>query len=144
MKRNGKRDNYRGGGFTLLEVTLSIIIVGIAVVALMMLFTSGTKVNAYGNDLSTGVFLAEQLRAMTDEVAFDDLLSYHNIPYNGVDAEGNPVTGLQNFQQRLIVQGVNPDNFTLYIGPDPEAFLVTAAVTHEGAELTCIRWLRFK
>ena len=81
----------RVGGFTLMEAVFSIMIVGLGVVAMMQLFGSGTKVNAYGNHLSSAVFLAEELQAMTDDVAFDDLLSYDGQTFNGVDANGNPV-----------------------------------------------------
>jgi len=59
-----------------------------------------------------------------------------------VDANGTPVAGLQNFQQQLIVQPVNPDDLTVYVGPDPDGLLLTAAVSRNGQPLTQISWLR--
>ena len=142
--RNQRVRVSRGRGFTLVEVTFSIVIVGIAIVALMMLFASGTEVNAYGNELSTAVFLAEQMRAMTDQVSFNDLPSYHNVTYNGVDAEGNAVADLDNYQQRLVVQPINPEDLTLYIGPDPRALILRAQVSYANDPVTEISWMRVK
>jgi len=84
----------RAGGFTLLEVTFSIIIVGIAIVSLMMLFAAGTTVNSFGNKLSSAVFLADQLRSMTDQTGFDDIISDGDQTFNGLDAEGNAFQAL--------------------------------------------------
>ena len=134
----------RRAGFTLMEAVFSIMIVGLGVAALMQVFASGTKVNAYGDHLSKGVFLAEELRSMTDDVKFADLPGYNNRIYNGVDANGNVVAGLQEFQQRLTVHAVNPANLTTYTGADPQAMLLTATVAHSGSTLTHISWLRTK
>ena len=127
-----------------MEVMFSIVIVGIAIVSLMMLFAAGTKVNAYGNELSTAVFLADQLRAMTDQINFIDLLAYDDNVFNGVDADGNPVPGMQNFQQTLDVLSINPNDLTVYVGPDPEAVILKATVSKAGNQITQISWLRVR
>lgn len=129
-------------GFTLIEAVFSIMIVGLGVVAMMQLFGSGTKVNAYGNHLSSAVFLAEELQSMTDDVAFDDLLDYNGQTYNGVDANGKSVEGLSRYQQQLLVEGVTPGDLTVYVGPDPEIIRLTAVVNHQGQELVRMSWLR--
>jgi len=135
----------RARGFTLIEVTFALVILGLGVAALMMLLGSGTTVNAFGNNMSTGVFLNEQLRAMTDETPFDDLISsFHGQVYNGVDASGNAVAGLEGFQQRLSVQAVSPDDLTVYVGPNVEAVIITADVLYGGEQLTRVSWLRVK
>jgi len=129
-------------GFTLIEVAIAIIIVGLSITSLMMLLSSGTTVNHYSNDMSTAVFLADQLRNMTDQVNFDNLQDYHQQSFNGVDADQNPVAGLQGYQQTITVQPINPDDLTIYIGPDPQAVLITAVVKQKNTELTRISWLR--
>ena len=138
-----RRQNSRrkAGGFTLVEAVFAIMIIGFAVTALMLLFGTGTQVTAYGNRLSQAVFLAEEMRAMTDEVDFTNLLSYHGQIYNGVDANGNPLPGVMDFQQQLEVQGVNPADMTITVG-NVEMIRVTAAVTYQGTELTRMSWLR--
>jgi len=125
-----------------MEAVFSIMIVGLGVVAMMQLLGSGTKVNAYGNHLSSAVFLSEELQAMTDDVAFEDLLSFDGQTFNGVDANGNPVQGLGTYQQQLLAEGVTPEDLTVYVGADPEMIRLTAVVTHQGMELARVSWLR--
>jgi len=145
MKRTNRRQNRSAAaGFTLIEVTLAVIIVGTAVVSLLMLFGAGTTVNAFGNKLSTGVFLADQLRSMTDQSTFDDLIANGNRTFNGVDAEGNSVLGLGNFQQDLTIQPVNPGDMTVYVGPDPQAAILTASVSDSTGQIMQVSWLRVK
>ena len=124
-----------------MEAVFSIMIIGFAVAALMLLFGTGTKVTDYGNKLSQAVFLAEELRAMTDDVDFFDLLGYDGQIYNGVDAGGNYLPGVVDYQQQLIVEGVNPADMSIAIG-DIDMIRITAVVTHQGKELTRISWLR--
>ena len=136
--RNSRR---KAGGFTLIEAVFSIIIIGFAVSALMLLLGTGTKVTAYGNRLSQAVFLAEEMRAMTDDVEYTNLLSYDGVIYNGVDANGKILPGVEGFQQQLIVQGVNPADMTLAVG-NVDMIRITAVVTYFGSEMTRISWLR--
>ncbi len=134
----------RAGGFTLVEVTFSIVIVGVAIVSLMMLFAAGTTVNSFGNKLSSAVFLADQLRSMTDQTGFDDIINDGDQTFNGVDAEGNSIPGLGNFQQDLTIQPINPEDMTVYVGPDPTAAILTASVSGTEGQLLQISWLRVK
>ena len=135
----------KNNGFSLIEVTLAIIIVGVAVVSMLMLFAAETQVNEFSNHMSSGVFLAEQLQAITDQRSFDDLLTLDGLTYNqAVDADENSLVGLENFRQQLSVQIVNPADLTLYVGPDPHAVLLTAIVDHRGSEVMRISWLRTK
>ncbi|MBN2210302.1 MAG: hypothetical protein JW709_02795 [Sedimentisphaerales bacterium] len=144
MKTSVKPSHYRrGGGFTLIEAMYSIMIVGLGVVALMMLMASGTTVNAFGNDLSSAVFLADELRAMTDDVPFNNLLAYNGSTFNGVDANGNTVDGLAGFQQQLAVVKVDPVTLATLVGPTPAQTLrLTATVTNANGTQARFSWLR--
>ena len=133
----------RPSGFTLMEAVFSIIIIGFAVSGLMLLFGTGTNVTAYGNRLSQAVFLAEEIRSMTDDVKFVNLMNYNDATFNGVDAGGNTLIGMDGFQQQIIVQGVNPADLTVSVG-NPNMVRVTAIVTYHGHEMTRISWLRAK
>ena len=130
------------GGFTLIEAMLAVMIVGMGIAALMHVFAAGTYVNQYGDRLSKAVFLAEELRSMTDDVAFDDLLAFDGQTFNGVDANGTAVAGLDDFQQSFVVEAVDPDDLTLYVGPDPEAIRLTVNVAFNGDPVTTMSWLR--
>ncbi len=144
MKMLHKYNRRSVSGFTFLEVLMAVIIVGMGVVSLMMLFTVGTKVNKFGNDLATAVFLAEQVRGMTDEAEFDDLFDYDGQTYNGVDAAGDSLDGLNSYQQSVQVQAVNPADLSVYVGSDPEAVMITASVSQGASELTSISWIRIR
>ena len=132
----------RGGGFTMIKAMLAVMIVGLGIAALMQVFASGTIVNGYGDNLSKGVFLAEELRSMTDNVFFDDLQAHDGQTFSGVDANGAVVAGLQDYSQTFAVEGVNPDDMLPYVGPDPEAIRLTVTVSRDGEELTQLSWLR--
>ncbi len=138
------RRSHNNYGFTLLEVTLSIIIVGLGVASLMLLMASETKVNAIGNTMSTATFLANQMRAMTDQVPFDGLTAYNGVSYNGVDAQGNPIPGMEAYTEQINVQPVDPVSLTIYIGTDPKAVIMTVIILYNHKQITKISWLREK
>lgn len=146
MKTSVRKQSVgRAGGFTLIEVTLAIIIVGLAIVALMMLFTNGTEVNLFGNDLSNGVFLADQMRSFTDEMNFDQLVANGTQSFaSAVDAQGTPIIGMEQYRQDLTVRTVNPADMSTYIGPDPEAAVISAAISRHGQFITQVSWLRVR
>jgi len=118
-----------------MEALFAIVIVGLGVVAMMQLFTSGTEVNAYGNKLSAAVIFAEQVRAQTDETDFLGLPARDDEVFAGSGE-------LQDYQVQLNVEAVTPEDMTVYVGPDPEMYRITALVTANGKEVTKMRWLR--
>ena len=140
MNYISKRTRCNSGGFTLMEAVFSIMIVGLGVVALMQVFASGTNVNDFGNKLSTAVFLGGELRSMTDDVDFVDLPDYEGT-YSGVDSNNVPLTGMQDYQQSLTVEEVNPVDMTVAAG-GMDMYRLTATVTFKGQLLSEISWLR--
>ena len=141
MYRISKKTRCRSGGFTLMEAVFSILIVGLGVAALMQVFASGTNVNDFGNKLSTAVFLAGELRSMTDDVDFVDLPDFDGAEYYGVDSNEVPLTGMQDYLQSLTVEEVNPIDMTVSAG-DTDMYRLTATVTYKGQLLSEISWLR--
>ena len=143
VKRRIIRHASAQSGFSLIEAMFATVILSFGIVSLMMLLGAGTKLNAYGNQLSTAVLLAEQARAVTDAVAFDDLAAYDGTSFNAVDVDGQAVPDLQAYQQSLTVTAVNIDGLSSYTGPDPPpAWLLAASVSCNGEQLTELTWLR--
>jgi len=132
------------GGFTLIEAVFAVMIIGLGIAALMQLFASGTQVNHYGDSLSKAVFLAEELRAMTDDQPFNDLMSFDGESYNGVDSTGVEVPGLQEFTQTFEVTALNPTSFLPEVDPDPLLVRLTVSVSKPNGNLTTVSWLRSK
>jgi prepilin-type N-terminal cleavage/methylation domain-containing protein len=61
MKKERKRRETRG--FTLVEVLIATLLVGLAIAALVAANGSFSMANVAGADLSTAEFLAEQIRS---------------------------------------------------------------------------------
>jgi prepilin-type N-terminal cleavage/methylation domain-containing protein len=143
-RRQTRKHSGKTHGFTLIEAMFAIMIIGIGIAALMTVFAAGTNVNAYGDRLSKGVFLADEIRAMTDNVKFTDLENYNGQVYNGVDANGSAVAGLQEYQQTISVRFINPVDMALYIAtdPPPQGAIITALVSYNNEEITRLSWIR--
>lgn len=131
------------GGFAIMEAAFSIMIIGLGVVAMTQIFVSGSEVNGYGNSLSKAVFLADEMRSMTEDVTFDRLLDFNDLlPFNGADANGNPVAGLDSYVQTITAESVDPESLLPVVLPDPEAIRMNVSVSRNGTEITKISWLR--
>ncbi len=60
------------GGFTLIEVVVATVLVGLALVAMMTSVGSNTRVNDAGTKLTQGTFLAQEIREWTLSLPFRD------------------------------------------------------------------------
>jgi type II secretory pathway pseudopilin PulG len=124
---SGKKPSRRA--FTLIETTLTIIIVGLAITALVKLVLTNTQQNAYTQRLTTASLLADNCREMLSGLPFSDpsngtltfgpetaetLAAYNDVDdFDGFDsttrpdiAAGQPV-GPVDAARRVITQTVN-------------------------------------
>jgi len=124
--------------FTLVEVLIATILVGLAIAALLAANGSFSMANAAGADLSTAEFLTEQIRELTtmlpvadpattawtalgpegDETTVDayddvdDFDGFDSAALGGpIDALHTPLPNLAAFRQQVAVQRLNPSNF---------------------------------
>ena len=67
---SGTRVRSARGGFTLIEVAVATIIVGVGLAALMVSVESSTRVNDVGGRLAQGTFLAQEIREWTLALPF--------------------------------------------------------------------------
>lgn len=113
-------------GFTLIEVLVAIVIVGIALVSLIAANSSFTSANGYGIELSTSEFLIEQIREMTTLAEYSNLYGFNGADYNPPKkANGEPLEGFGAFHQIITVEKVNASDFQ-------EVEVVTASVLQMG------------
>ncbi len=153
-------------GFTLIEVIIATILIGVAVSALLVASASSTTVNSAGTDLSTAEFLVEQIRELTtmkkvidpeptfrtwgpeaDEAnisMYNDLDDYNGLTFNPpIDAGLNTLNDFAAFSQTIQVVNINPNNFTQTEGPLGSDFVrVTVTIQKNGKEICSASWIR--
>ena len=160
-----KRTSGRRGGFTLIEVLISIVLVALAVTSLMVANGAFTKANDAGVDLSTAEFLSEQIRELTTLLAVVDpesgistfgpetgetLASYDDLDdFDG--ASFSPPIGVNRsllnnfaaFTQQITVENVNAADFEQVVSDHSSYFVrVTVKIFLNSREIDSASWLR--
>jgi prepilin-type N-terminal cleavage/methylation domain-containing protein len=128
-------------GFSLIEVLIATVLVGMAIAALVAANGSFSMANVAGADLSTAEFLVEQIRELTTMLSvvdpalpagaavtvlgpetgetgvtlYDDVDDFNFFDSASlgapIDAQGNLLNNLAAFSQQVRVQKLNPSNF---------------------------------
>ncbi len=154
-------------GFTLIEVLIAVILVGLAIASLVGANGAFTKANGAGTDLSTAEFLLEQIKeltvmlpvgdpASTDWTTFgpetretlatyNDLDDFDNKTFSPpIDAQRNTLSNFSSFSQQVTVQKVNPSNFEQAVNDsDTSSFArVTVKIYQHSTEICSASWLR--
>src|SRR5688572_30803583 len=128
------RSRSRNRGFTLIEAALTTVIIGVGVMAMLELLAAGTSSNVDSSQLTTAMNLAKQVREVTIQKTFAEVLAMDGDAYDPPqDGSGLPMNTLGGWQQVIRVQPVDPTRLTLtQIDDDPSAVLVTVVVRHDG------------
>jgi len=159
-------------GFSLIEVLIAIILIGIAVASLVASNSAFTKANGAGTDLSTAEFLVEQIRELNvllpvsdpgstvwtilgpeaDETVladYDDLDDFDGFNSAAlgapIDADRNPLVELAAFSQQITVEKVNNSDFELAVNDNDlnsHFVRVTVRVYLNSKEICSTSWLR--
>ena len=159
------RDTKYKSGFSLIEVLIAILLIGIAVVSLVAANTAFTKANGAGTDLSTAEFLIEQIRELTmllpvidpetEDATFgpeagetldgyDDLDDFDSKTFSPpIDVDRNVLNNFTAFHQLVTVENVNASNFEQIVGDHSSYFVrVTVRVYLNSKEISSTSWLR--
>jgi type II secretory pathway pseudopilin PulG len=150
--------------FSLIEILIATILVGLAVTALLVASSSMTIANGAGTDLSTAEFLIEQIRELTallpvidpqTEMAvfgpeetglayYDDLDDFDDASFSPpIDANRNVLNNFAAFSQIVSVENVNPGNFDQVVADHSTSFVrVTVTVVLNAKEISSTRWIR--
>src|SRR5213592_2812829 len=139
LHRRGRR------GFTLLEASLTTIIIGVGVLAMMQLLAAGTVNNIQSFETTTGVNVAKAVREICVQKTMAQVLAmnntYHEPPW---DSRSQPINDLSKWRQTITVQAVNADDLTTAIvDPTPAAVRVTVTVTHNSRKVCDMTWYTF-
>ena len=131
-------------GFTLIEVLIAIVLVGLAIVSLVAANISFTKANGAGADLSTAEFLIEQIRELTAMTSYGSLFGYDNADLSPpIGADGVPLPDFAAFRQRITVKNVSASNFD-NLDPTSNFVKVTVKVLLNSKEISSASWIRAK
>jgi prepilin-type N-terminal cleavage/methylation domain-containing protein len=151
-------------GFTLIEVLMAIILVGIAIAALVGANISFTKANSAGTNLSIAEFLTEQIRELTallpvidpntgtsvfgsEEAAladYDDLDDFDDKTFSPpITASRETQSDFVAFSQQITVENVSESNFEQVVGDHSSFFVrITVNVLLNSQEINSASWIR--
>ena len=162
------QDKRYSSGFSLIEVLIAILLVGLAVASLVAANSALTRANGAGTDLSTAEFLLGEIRELTVLLPvvdpqsspvwtfgpeggegtltdWDDLDDFDGKVFSPpISANGAVLNGSAVFSQQITVEKVSPSNFEQVVPDnDPSDFVrVTVKVFLNAREICSASWLR--
>lgn len=152
-------------GFSIIEVLVAIMLVGLAIASLVAANGAFTMANGAGTDLSTAEFLIEQIRELTtllpvidpqsgttlfgpengESVAsYDDLDDFNGATFSPpINAAGSSLNDFAAFSQQITVENVSQSNFEQVVSHHGSNFVrVTVKVFLNSKEISSTSWLR--
>ena len=157
-------------GFSLIEVLIATVLVGMAIAALVAANGSFSMANVAGADLSTAEFLVEQIRELTTLLpvvdpgvttwtvlgpeAGESLVNYDDVDdWDGFDSLslGGPINAqrgtlpaLATFRQQVTVQKLNPSDFdqTQADASGSNFVRITVTILQNGRPISSASWIR--
>ena len=156
-------------GFTLIETALTMVIIGVAVMAILELLSAGSMSNLASSEMTAAVNLAGNVREIalglefrdpqedpmkpelsqwdTKEAAvkdYDDIKDLDGANFKPpLDARREPIGGYGDWAQVVSVQTVATDYLESLRPRDPtaQAARVTVTVTHHGKQVHTASWV---
>ncbi len=151
-------------GFTLIEVLIAVVLVGLAIASLVAANISFTKANAMGTELSTAEFLVEQIKELTallpvvdpqtetdtfgsEETLladYDDLDDFNDVTFSPpISADRETLNDFSAFSQQVKVENVNPTDFEQVVAEHSSSFVkVTVKVFLNSRQISSSNWIR--
>ncbi len=159
------KDTRYEDGFSLIEVLIAILLVGLAIASLVTANSAFTKANGAGVELSTAEFLSEQIRELsillpvidpntgistfgpeTGETLadYDDLDDFDGVSFSPpISADRNVLNDLAVYRQQITVENVDASDFEQVVSNHGSYFVrVTVKVFLNSREVSSVRWLR--
>ena len=151
-------------GFTLVEVLIATILVGLAIASLIGANISLTRANGIGADLSTAEFLIEQIRELgallavidpetgtaqfgSEEAAladYDDLDDFDGKSFSPpINTNREALQSFAAFSQQITVENVDGANFENTVADHSSNFVrVTVRIFLNSREISSTSWIR--
>jgi prepilin-type N-terminal cleavage/methylation domain-containing protein len=134
----------RRRGFTLIEAAIVTAIIGIGIVSMVQLFAAGTMANADSAELTSAVYLANNIDEMLQGATYSTLkATYDNHTYEPpVDGTGAQLSGFTGWKQVVSVKYVD-HNLLTFVVPDTQVeptSRVTVTVYHNNSPIYTASW----
>lgn len=158
------RDMRYKSGFTLIEVLIATILVGLAIASLIGANISLTRANGVGADLSTAEFLIEQFRELSTLLSvidpntgtgyfgseeavladYDDLDDFDGKSFSPpINTNREALQSFAAFSQQIMVKNVDGANFENTVADHSSNFVrVTVRVFLNSREISSTSWIR--
>jgi prepilin-type N-terminal cleavage/methylation domain-containing protein len=161
-----KRYTGNPAAFTLIEIMIAVLLIGMAIAALVVANGAFSQANGIGIDLSTAEFLIEEIRELTmplpvvdptdgtaawgpetGETAianYDDLDDFDNITISPpIDMSRNPLNDLASFAQQIVVENVDPTALDTVVTDHSSDFVrVTVTIIQNNNSISSASWIR--
>lgn len=153
-------------GFTLIEIVVATVLVGLALVAMMASAGSNTRVNDAGTKLTQGTFLTQEIREWTLSLPFsdqdpgdlgnqpgsdgsdpqvwvDDLDDLMNVTYCPPrDGQGYAISALPSWSQTISMTWRDPNDLGSTVSPGASDIIyVNVDVKHRNRLVVSSGWL---
>jgi len=151
-------------GFTLVEVLIATILVGLAIASLVVANISLTRANGVGADLSTAEFLIEQFRELSTLLSvidpntgtgyfgseeavladYDDLDDFDGKSFSPpINTNREALQSFAAFSQQIMVENVDGANFENTVADHSSNFVrVTVRIFLNSREISSTSWIR--
>ena len=151
-------------GFSLIEVLIATVLVGIAIVSLLVASNSFTRANSDGTNLSIAEFLNEQIKELTALLPvidpetgvttfgpeegslanYDDLDDFDGTSFSPpINSNRQTLNNFPAFNQQVTVENVSATNFEQVVGDHGSSFIkVTVNVLYNSEQVTSASWVR--
>jgi len=152
-------------GFSLIEIMISVVLVGMSITALVVANNAFTMANGAGADLSTAEFLIEQIRELTTMLPvsnpeatswttfgpeeaglaeYDDVDDFNNATFSPpISTNRTVLSDFTGFSQHVTVENVDASNFDTVVAEGTSGFVrVTVSVSQNGGLISSTSWIR--
>src|SRR5687768_1644559 len=137
------RRRFRANGFTLIEVAIATVIIGVGFTATLQLLAAGTVSNKEGTELTTAIHLAGNIHEASLQAEYADQFALEGVHNPPKDANLRAMADMNGWRQVVDVRYVDRNLLTTAV-PDTQVeptARVTVTVERNGSFVYSTSWI---